>query len=59
MALCWVILFPLGAAFIRLLNNHIPNAFLMHRSLQIFSVFFAVIGMGMGIWVSDMNMTVS
>lgn len=59
MALTWLILFPLGAAFIRLLDNHIPNAFMMHRGLQLFAVCLAIIGMSLGIWVSGLEGTVS
>jgi hypothetical protein len=58
MALTWVILFPLGAAFIRLLSNHIPNAVAMHRSLQLFNVCLAIIGMAMGMWKSGLDDTV-
>lgn len=58
MALTWVVLFPLGAAFIRLLNNHIPNAFAMHRGLQLFNVCLAIVGMAMGMWTSELNRTV-
>lgn len=58
MAVTWVILFPLGAAFIRLLNNHIPNAFAMHRGLQLFNVCLAIVGMAMGMWTSGLNGTV-
>ena len=59
MAVIWVIFFPLGASFIRLLSNHIPNAFVMHRGFQIFNVVLSIIGMAMGMWVSGINDTVS
>ncbi|KAF8539731.1 hypothetical protein BDD12DRAFT_736594, partial [Trichophaea hybrida] len=55
MALTWVILFPLGAAFIRLLGNHLPNAFAMHRALQLFNVCLAIVGMSFGMWFSTLQ----
>jgi len=58
MALTWVILFPLGAAFIRLLSGHLSNAFVMHRTLQLFNVILAIVGMSMGMWTSGLNRTV-
>ncbi|KAF8246272.1 CBD9-like protein [Wilcoxina mikolae CBS 423.85] len=57
MALTWVILFPLGAAFIRLLGNYLPNAFVMHRTLQLFNVCLAIVGMSLGMWTSGLNKT--
>jgi hypothetical protein len=59
MALTWVIMFPLGAAFIRLLGNYISNAFVMHRTLQLFNVILAIVGMSLGMWTSGLNRTVS
>jgi hypothetical protein len=58
MAVTWVLLFPLGAAFIRLLSNHLSNAVAMHRGLQIFNVCLAIIGLAMGMWKSGLDGTV-
>jgi len=57
MALTWVILFPLGAAIIRLLSNRVPNAVFWHRTLQLSNVCLAIIGMAMGMWKSTLTNT--
>jgi len=58
MALTWVILFPLGASFIRLLSDYLSNPLVMHRTLQLFNVILAIVGLSMGMWTSGLNGTV-
>lgn len=58
MGVTFVLLFPFGAALIRLLNNRIPNAFALHRGLQILNLILAFVGLGMGVWRSDITGTV-
>lgn len=58
MGVTFVLLFPFGAALIRLLNTRIPNAFALHRGLQILNLILAFIGLGMGVWRSDITGTV-
>lgn len=58
MGVTFVILFPFGAALIRLLNNRIPNAFALHRGVQILNLILAFIGLGMGVWRSRIEGTV-
>ncbi|KAG0632662.1 hypothetical protein HOY80DRAFT_914390 [Tuber brumale] len=55
MGVVFILLFPFGAALVRLLNNRIPNAFALHRGLQILNFMLAVVGMGMGIWRSEIS----
>jgi len=55
MGVVFVLIFPFGAALIRLLNNRIPNAFALHRGLQILGFILAVVGFGMGIWRSELS----
>jgi len=55
MAVVWVLLFPFGAAIIRLLNNRLPNPVAMHRGLQIANTLLAFVGLGLGVWVSDLR----
>lgn len=58
MGVTFVLFFPFGAALIRLLNNRIPNAFALHRGVQILNLILAFVGMGMGIWRSRIEGTV-
>lgn len=58
MGVTFVLLFPFGAALIRLLNTRIPNAFALHRGLQILNLILAFVGLGMGVWRSDITGTV-
>lgn len=58
MAVTFVLLFPFGAALIRLLNNRIPNAFALHRGVQILNLILSIIGLAMGVWSCDINGTV-
>lgn len=58
MGVTFVLLFPFGAALIRLLNTRIPNAFALHRGLQILNLILALVGLGMGVWRSDITGTV-
>jgi len=55
MATTFVILFPLGAAFIRLLDNYVVHALNIHRSLQMFNAVLAIVGMALGIYTSALN----
>ncbi|KAI5778918.1 hypothetical protein EDC01DRAFT_324743 [Geopyxis carbonaria] len=57
MAFTWVILFPLGASVIRILSNRLPNALLIHRSLQSLNFILVIVGMALGIWTSGVNGT--
>ncbi|KAH0602266.1 uncharacterized protein H6S33_009876 [Morchella sextelata] len=57
MGVTFVLLFPFGAALIRLLNNRVPNALALHRGVQIFNLILAFIGMTMGVWRSSMTGT--
>lgn len=58
MGVTFVLLFPFGAALIRLLNNRVPNALALHRGVQIFNLILVFIGMIMGVWRSSMTGTV-
>jgi len=58
MGVVFILCFPFGAALIRLLNNRIPNAFALHRGVQILNFILAVVGMGMGIWRSELSESV-
>lgn len=58
MGITFVLLFPFGAALIRLLNTRIPNAFALHRGLQILNLILAFVGLGIGVWRSDITGTV-
>ena len=58
MGVVFTLFFPFGAALIRLLNNRIPNAFALHRGVQILNFMLAVVGMGMGIWLSKLSESV-
>lgn len=58
MGVTFVLLFPFGAALIRLLNNRVPNALALHRGVQIFNMILVFIGMIMGVWRSSMTGTV-
>lgn len=58
MGVIFVLLFPFGAALIRLLNTRIPNAFALHRGLQILNLILAFVGLGMGVWRSNITGTV-
>lgn len=58
MGVTFVLLFPFGAALIRLLNNRVPNALALHRGVQIFNVVLVFIGMIMGVWRSNITGTV-
>lgn len=58
MAVTFVLLFPFGAALIRLLNTRIPNPFALHRGLQIFNLILVFVGLGMGVWRSNITRTV-
>lgn len=53
MSITWVILFPLGAAFIRLLNNRLPNPLALHRGLQGANTVLAIIGLVLGVSIGD------
>ncbi len=55
MSVVWVLLFPFGAAIIRLLSNRLPNPVAMHRGLQIANTLLAFVGLGLGVWVSNLN----
>ena len=55
MGVVFVLLFPFGATLIRLLNNRIPNAFALHRGVQILGFILACVGFGMGIWRSGLS----
>ncbi|RPA97864.1 CBD9-like protein [Choiromyces venosus 120613-1] len=55
MGVVFVLCFPFGAALIRLLNNRIPNAFALHRGVQILNFILAVVGAGLGVWRSEMT----
>lgn len=59
MAVTWVIMFPLGAAVIRIFANVIPNAVLVHQCLQIFNFILAVIGLALGSYYSHLTRSVS
>jgi hypothetical protein len=58
MALTWVLLFPLGAAAIRLFGGMLPNPVLWHRSIQVFNTLLAIVGMALGMYTSGINRTV-
>ncbi|CCX05204.1 hypothetical protein FPQ18DRAFT_107195 [Pyronema domesticum] len=57
MALTWVLLFPLGAAAIRLFGGMLPNPVLWHRSIQVFNTLLAIVGMALGMYTSGINRT--
>lgn len=59
MSLTWVILFPLGAAIIRLFNDRFSNAMSIHRALQIGNFLLVVVALGLGTAASGENGTVS
>ena len=58
MGVTFVLLFPFGAALIRLLNNRIPNAFALHRGVQSLNFLLAVTGMALGIYRSELSESV-
>jgi len=55
MGVTFVLLFPFGAALIRLLNNRIPNAFALHRGVQILNFLLAVAGLALGVYRSELS----
>ncbi|KAL7275457.1 hypothetical protein RUND412_001585 [Rhizina undulata] len=57
MGVTFVILLPLGAAFISLINRRLSNAVATHRVVQIFGSLLIVIGFALGVWYSDVQHT--
>jgi len=52
MGFVWVVLFPTGAIIIRFLGNHISNAVMKHRIVQVSTLLLLVIAAGIGIYLA-------
>ena len=58
MGIAWIILFPTGAAIIRLFKDRFGNPMAVHRALQIANTVLVVLAMILGIAASGINGTV-